>query len=142
MGECTTASRRFGYLVAATINLFLLWLAPRIGDWDWLPLTDDYDDVVPWVVASLGATVAVNLTWVVHDPAWWRHLAQAALHAISVAVALQVWDVFPLDLARGWELLVRALIVLWLLGASIGAVTELLKAGGSRSHRRPATTLG
>ena len=138
------AARRTGYVVAAVINIVLLWVANRLLEWEWPPfLTAEYDDLLPWIRFSLLAMVAANLVWVVRDPAWFRHLGQAALNAITFVVALRTWQLFPFDFAtysEVWEVGARVLIAIGVIGGAIGAVAELgrfVAAAGRSVHLGP-----
>jgi hypothetical protein len=130
-----SVGRRVGYLVAALVNVVLVWAASRVDEWFPGLFSGAYGDVLSWVTASLWATVAVNVTWAWRDPPWWRHLGQAGLHAVSILVAQRVWVVFPFDVDDLARLGLRLLIVVWAVGALIGLGVELGKAldlGGSR----------
>lgn len=123
------AVRRAGFLAAAVVNLLLLWVANQLLEWAWPPfLTSEYDDLLPWINASLGATAVANLAWVGRDPAWFRQLGELGLNLISVAVAIQSWQLFPFDFStysRVWEVAARVLIGIAGIGAAIGAAAAL-----------------
>ncbi|HEU5085657.1 MAG TPA: hypothetical protein VFU14_20115 [Acidimicrobiales bacterium] len=131
--------RRTGYVAAAIVNLVLLWAANHLLEWEWPPfLTRAYEDLLPWIQVSLGATVAANVLWTLHDPAWSRHIGEAALDVISVVVAIRTWQLFPFDFTEYsdiWEVGARVLIVVAGVGAVIGVVAELGRAIGSAVPR-------
>lgn len=133
------AGRRAGYVAAAVVNLVLLWITNQLLDWGWPAfLTDDFEDLLPWVNASFLATIGVNLIWVWRDPAWFRHLGEAATNLISLVVAWRTWQIFPFDFSGysfDWELVARILIVVGMVGAAIGTVVELV-----RLARHPTTS--
>lgn len=126
--------RRTGYVAAAIVNLIVLWVANHLLEWEWPPfLTREYDDLLPWIQVSLGATVAANLLWAARDPAWSRHLGDAVLGAITVIVAVRTWQLFPFDFSTysaAWEIGTRTLIVLGGAAAAIQVVAELGKLLG------------
>ena len=130
--------RKFGYLVAALVNLFLLWIANHLLEWAWPAfLTAEWNDLLPLVRFSLWATVAVNVLWMLHDPAWFRHLAQAGLNAVTLVVIIETWQIFPFDFsgyANGWELATHITIIVGIVGSGIGVVAELAKLIGTAGH--------
>jgi len=132
--------RQVGYVTAAIANLVLLWAASRVDEWFRGLFDPRYDEVVPWVQASLVATVVANVTWVVHDGRAWRHLGQAGLHVLSLAVATKVWDVFPFDVGALARLGLRTLLVVWIVGTVVGLAAELRGLGRWSSPRRRALT--
>ena len=118
------AARRFGYVVAALVNAAMLYLVNR---WDVLPfLTPDTEQVLPWVKASVVAGLVVNVLYLVRDPRWFRALGDMVTTAFSLAAMVVIWDVFPLDLTDGWELVARTLLVLGVVGTAIGFVVALV----------------
>ncbi len=124
-------ARIFGYLVAALLNLAMLWIAWHVLDWGWLPfLTGGWREVLPVLTLSLGATVAVNLGYVVHDPPWLRSAAGIVLLVLSVAVTVQLLRVFPFLLSGyefPWDTVARVVLLVALVGTLIAIVVEIVK---------------
>lgn len=132
--------RRAGYLIVVLLDLVMLWIAHQLLDWQWPSfLTSAFEDLLPWITASLAATAMVNLVWVFWDPDWFRHLTQFGLNVLSLLVAVRTWQIFPFDFssyASGWEAFARVVIVVGIVGSAIGAVVELVKL--ARSGHGPA----
>lgn len=122
--------RKVGYVVTAAVDLVGLWVAGHLLDWGWPAfLTDEFEDLLPWISISLAATAVLNVLWVVADPDWFRHLGQLALDVITVIVSVRTWQIFPFDFsgyAWVWEAGTRALIVVATVGSAIAAVVELV----------------
>ncbi len=134
----STAARRTGYLVAAAVNLVLLWLILVWPGWEALSfLTDQFSEVVGLMSASLLVGAAANLVYVVADPPRVRAAGQLVVSAFSLAVTVRLLQVFPFDFS-GWSFdpswLVRLLLWLAVLGTVVGMVTELVRLV---SGRRP-----
>jgi hypothetical protein len=123
--------RRVGYLVAASLNAALLWIAHHLLDWSWPAfLTGAFEDLLPYVTVSLLATVVANLVWIAWGPAWFRHLAQLGLNLIAVVVTVRTWQIFPFDFSgypAWWETVARVVILVGIVGSAVGAVVELVK---------------
>lgn len=138
--------RRTGYVVAILVNLALLLVVVNLLEWNLLPwLTDDFSTVVPWIGFSLVATVALNFAYLFEDSRPLRSLGQIVLNLISIVVTSQVFRVFPFDFSQysfNWEVVARLLLVLAMVGAGVGVITETVKLASrevrkeSREERR------
>ncbi|HEY5184175.1 MAG TPA: hypothetical protein VIM19_04535 [Actinomycetes bacterium] len=127
----STTARRFGYLVAAAVNLLLLFLVLVWPGWAALSfLTEEFTRVVGLLSASLVVGAVANLMYVVADPPWVRSLGQLVVSAFSLAVTVRLLQVFPFDFS-GWSFdpswLVRLLLWLGVVGTAIGIVTEMVR---------------
>lgn len=132
------AARRAGYLVAAVVDVVVLVLLLGSPGWEAVPvLTADTTLVLGWVTASLVVGAAVGLLRVVADPPWFVALGDVVTGGVGVVATLRVWQVFPFDLAAGWETLARVLLLVALVGGAVGTVVALVRlvsaAGGGTS---------
>jgi hypothetical protein len=113
-------ARRVGYLVAVFVNAVMLWVVNNLLGWGWPPfLTNAFDELLLVIDLSLAATTVVNLLWAWRDPWWFRHLGQIGLDAISVAVVVRTWQVFPFDFSgywSGWSTLGRIVLAVAFCG--------------------------
>lgn len=138
-----TAGRRFGYVVAAAVNLVMLWIAHHLLVWGWPAfLTSAFEELLPLVSLSLVATAVVNLIWVCYDPEWLRHVGQIVVNLISLVVAVRTWQVFPFDFSAyssAWEGVVRVILVLCIVGTAIATVVEFVRLViGVAAHAPPS----
>jgi hypothetical protein len=131
-------TRRVGYLVAAVVNGAMLWVANHLLGWGWpLFLTKAFEDLLPWVNVSLVAAITVNLLWTWQDPAWFKHLAQLVLNAISLVVIVRSWQIFPLDFTgywSGWEALARVALGIACFGVVVDSVTRIVGLTTAARH--------
>jgi hypothetical protein len=129
--ELQQAGRRFGYGVAVVINVAMLIVVQQILGWGWLPfLTDEFAEVVPWISMSLIASIVANLVYQFNDTTTVKSTGQILVNLISIFVTLQMLLVFPFDFSAytfSWEIVVRVVLILAMLGAGIGALTEVIK---------------
>jgi hypothetical protein len=120
-----------GYLIAIALNIVMLVVANTLLAWDVLPfLTDDFADVLWLIDISLLATIGVNFVYLGYDPGWFKSVCQIGLAAISMAVTLRMYQVFPFDFSGSefdWAWTVRFLMVLGMIGIGIGVLVELVK---------------
>ena len=136
------AGRRFGYGVAIAVNVALLVVVQYILEWGWLAfLTDEFADLVPWISFGLAATIVANVVYQLNDTAVVRSTGQILVNLISIFVTSRILAVFPFDFSLSifdWEVIVRVLLVLAMVGAGIGVLTEgiRLAAGEPRQERR------
>lgn len=122
--------RRIGYVVAAVMNGALLYVVNNLLAWDLLPfLTDGFSRVL-WILnLSLLASLLANVMWIWFDPVWLKATAQIALNAISLAVTVRLWNVFPFDFSSysfDWETVARVVLVIGGVGLSIGILVEVV----------------
>lgn len=124
------AARRFGYVVAAAVNV-ALWVAIHVWPgWQelWF-LTSATEDVLPWVDAQIGASIVVNAIWLLVDPRWLRSLGEAVTAAVGIAAIARILTVFPFsfdDDGVPWEQWVRFTLVVVLVGMAIGVLANLV----------------
>ena len=134
--------RKVGYAVAIAGNIALLVIANNILDWGWLPwLTDEFNDILPVMNVSLGASIAANAIYLFYDPPGFKAAAELGLLIISLIVTIRFLQVFPFDFTAyefGWGTLVRWLLVLAIVGISIGMlvqVVQLVRLGAQRAAK-------
>jgi hypothetical protein len=136
--RATVAARRFGYVLAAAINLAMLYVATHLLEWQWPPwLTARFDDVLPLLSVSLIVTAAFNVAWIAYDARWFKSTGTIVQSIISGAVTVRMLQVFPFDFSAydfNWESVARAVLILALVGVSIGLVAESVKLIASQRH--------
>ncbi len=133
----STGARRFGYLLAAGINLALLLIVNNVLAWGWFPwLTDDFEDVLPVLSLSLVVAMLVNMAWVGYDAAWFKAVGNIAQGAIALVVSIRLLGVFPFDFsayAFNWGAVARGLIIVAIVGSAIAILAESAKLLTGRS---------
>lgn len=126
----STGVRRFGYVVALLVNAAMLYAANAWPGWEEVPvLTADTEQVIGWVNASIVAGLVANAVYLVRDPEWLRALGGVITTSVGLGALVKVWQVFPFDVASdssGWGLVVRILLVVAIVGSSIGIVVGLV----------------
>jgi hypothetical protein len=135
----TPTSTRFGYIVAIIVNAAMLFIANHLLDWGWPAfITDDFGEVLWLIDISFLATIAVNSIYMAYDPAWFKSICQIGLGAISMAVAIRMYQVFPFDFTGyefDWVSLTRFVLVLTMVGTGIAILQAVVQLG-----REAATT--
>jgi hypothetical protein len=124
------ASRRAGYVVAALVNLAILYAVNVWPGWDAVPfLTLDTERVLGLLNASLVVAVVVNLAFVAFDPRWFKALGDALTSAFGFVVTWAVLAVFPFDFTAysfNWTAVTRVLLVVGLVGSLVAVVANLV----------------
>lgn len=144
--DTRTPGRGFGYLVAIAVNLILLYVANNLLDWGLAPfLTDEFGQVLWLINISLLATILVNLVYLVYDPAWFKSVCQIGLGAISLAVSITMYRVFPFDFSAyqfNWTMTARIVMIAAIVGVALGIVVEIVKlVTGLASQVKKETTM-
>ncbi len=121
-------AKRFGYLVAATMNTIMLWVAHQLLDWEWPGfLTAEYDDVLPVITVSFVASIVANLVYAWHDGWPIKPIGELVTTTIGLVAALRIWQVFPVEFTgTDWSWLVRLVLIVAVVGSALGIVTQLV----------------
>ncbi|WP_200938540.1 hypothetical protein [Cellulomonas sp. Root137] len=137
VGEAATSSRprpprsarRVGYLIGALVDGAILWLVNISPGWQVVPfLTPELGSVLPLVNLSIAVGLVANLVYVLVDPPWLRAAGDAIVPAVGLLPLIALWRVFPFafeDQSFDWELVVRILLGLGIVGSLIGIVVAL-----------------
>jgi hypothetical protein len=129
--ELKATAKHIGYGFAVVINVVMLIVVLNILDWGWLSfLTDEFDEVVPWISLSLVASIIANLIYQFNDSVLVKATGQIGTNLISIFVTYQVLRMFPFDFSAfdfDPGTVVRVLLILAMVGAAIGVFVEALK---------------
>jgi hypothetical protein len=122
-----SAGRRGGYVVGALVNGLMLYLINVRPGWDAVPfLTPDTVRVLDWVNASIIAGLVTNLLFVGYDAPRWRALGGMVTTAVGMAALVRLLQIHPFDLDQPWTTVVRALLIVGIVGSAIGFVVNLV----------------
>lgn len=121
--------RRIGYGITVAINLGILWIANNLLEWGWFSwLTEDFETVLPWLNASLVATVISQAIYLFRDEPSLKRPVDMVANGVSLLATIQLWRVFPFDFsdyAFNWAVMVRVILGLAIFGMSIGLIVSL-----------------
>ncbi len=134
------SGRRVGYGASVFINAAGLMVVHNILEWGFVPfLTADFERLVPWLSLLFTAAIVANVAYWISDAPTVKATSQIGLNLISVFVTYRVYRVFPFDFAAysfDWGAVTRVVLVLAVVGAGIGVVTEAIRLA-SGGHTRP-----
>jgi hypothetical protein len=125
--------RRTGHALVALADAVLLWLIHIWPGWEVVPfLTSDMSMVLGMLDAALVAGVLVQLALFVRDDGWLPPAGLVVTSAVGLALTVRVLQVFRFDFdtASHWDLVVRVLLLVGIVGSAIGllaAVVSLLR---------------
>ena len=139
-------TRRLGYGISIGVQITLLIVVNNLVEWDILPfITEEFNDVVPYVNVSLVASIVVNAVYFAFDPRWFKSLSQAILNVVSLVVIVQTYRIFPFDFSGSsfnWTAVTRVCLVSLMVLVGIGVIGEVVKmfqalAASGTTHRQP-----
>jgi hypothetical protein len=115
------------YVAAIVINVILIWVFANLLNWGVPFLTSDYSRVLWAIDMSLGATIFVNILFLMFDPGWFRHLMQVVLNIISLIVGLIIFKIYPFTFAgESWAIWIKVALIAVCAGIGIGAIVEFV----------------
>ena len=139
-------TRRLGYGISIGVQVALLIVVNNLVEWDILPfITEEFNDLVPYINVSLVASIAVNAVYFGFDPRWFKSLGQAILNTISLVVIVQTYRIFPFDFSDSsfnWTTITRVCLVGLMVLVGIGIIGEVVKmfqalAASGTTQRQP-----
>ena len=135
----SSATRRFGYVVAVLINAVLLYAANVWPGWEAVPfLTADTVLVMGLVNASIIVNLAANTAYLINDAPWFNAIGAVLTSAVGFVAAARIWKVFPFDFdgsAVDWTRLVRIVLALAMVGSAIAAIVGVVSVVKSATTR-------
>ena len=119
--------RRIGYVVAAAVNLVVLWLVHRFLDWGWPGfLTEEWNDVLPVLTVSIGASVLANLVFAWRSDHPVKPLGDLVTTVLGLIATIRVLRVFPFEFSgTDWSWAVRSVLIVAIVGMAIATVALL-----------------
>lgn len=131
--------------MAIVVNAALAYVANNILAWDLLPfLTDDFNRVLPAVNATLAVTIAVNLARLFYDPKWFVTATDLVSTAVGLVATIRMYRVFPFDFESSeipWDLGVRAILVIAMVGSVIGLAVGAFRLGSGQRTADTSTVI-
>jgi hypothetical protein len=125
----SVAARRSGYLVAAALNVVVLYLAFVEPGWRAVPfLTEETSQVLGLFAFSLVTGIVWNLLYVGYERRWFKALGDLVTTIIGLAVLVRIWQVFPFDFggsSTDWAMIVRVVLAVAIAGSVIGVVVQV-----------------
>lgn len=122
-------ARRLGYGIAIVVNAALMVVTLNLEDWGILPfLTDEFSEVVPWILTSLAVSIGANLFYLFDDAPATRRLGDLVTGLVGALVAYRILVVFPFDFeGEGFDAsgLIRVLLIVAIVGGSLAALVAL-----------------
>jgi hypothetical protein len=133
------AGRRFGYVVAIVVNLIFLAIINVWPGWEALTfVTADAIEVVPLVNASIAVTLLANLVYIVDDRPRLRAGGEMVTGVFGILAISALLTVFPFDFAAyafPWDILVRFVLWIAVIGTGISVIVNLFKMFAGPSQR-------
>jgi hypothetical protein len=129
--RASQAGRRVGYVIAIIINLAFLYLINVMPGWTAIDVLTAEFTTVLWIInLSLLLSVAANVAYIAYDSTWFKASCEFTLAAISLIIAIRMYQVFPFDFATfafNWTVLARLIIVAVMIGSLIAMVVNAVR---------------
>ena len=136
------SARRVGYAALIGVNIVAFWIVHNLLDWGWPPfLTSDFEQLLWLIDISIAVNVLFSVIYMWFDPTWFQSAAQVVVNAIGLILSIRTLQVFPFDFSPydfNWGALARGILIVAIVGSSIGIITELVKlarAAGGDANR-------
>jgi hypothetical protein len=121
-------ARRTGYIVAAVVNIVLLFLVNVTPGWEAVPfLTEKMALVLGLVNLSMTAGVIVNILFALYDARWFKALGDILTTGVGLAALVRMLRVFPFDFGGSsvdWPLVARVLLLIGIVGSALAIVVH------------------
>ena len=139
----SAGARRAGYGVAIGFSAALLIILNGSPGWQAIPFLASATDQVLWLVnLSLGAGMAANVVYLVHDPPGVKLPGDLVTTGIGLVTAIRIWQVFPFDLSSGWSTAVRVLLVIGIAGSCVALVVQIVSLARRLAGHTPRMRTG
>jgi uncharacterized integral membrane protein len=121
------AARKFGYLIAITLNAVIFYLINVQPGWQVLPfLTPETPQVLGLLNFSVIAAIVINTVYFLYDSPWCKALGDFLLAVIGLAVLERIWRVFPFTFT-GWPVsLIHAVLVVAIVGTVVAMMVNIV----------------
>ena len=93
-------------------------------------VTDRFDDVEPFIVASILVSIVVNVIYLVRDWPVVRSAGELVSLAVAEVALFRALQVFPVDFADysvDWAPYTRVVLIVAIVGTIIGAIVHAVK---------------
>ena len=125
------AVRRFGYALAAAINLAIIYAVQVWPGWRTVPiLTEETTRVLGLFTVSLLVSAVANVIYILADPPAIRAVGEVITTVLGIAVMVQMWRVFPFDFAAydaPWPIVTRLLLAMAIAGSGVAVLIQLTR---------------
>lgn len=119
------------YVGAIVANGILLFVVNKVPSWNLGFITGEYPAVLWAMNLSLLVQIGGSFALIFFHPRLLHHLANVVFNGFSLLALVIVLTVFPISFAAQWgNTVARVVLIVAIVGTSIGAVTHVFKAIG------------
>ena len=125
-GPTVARADRLGHLVAVLVNAAGLVVVHLWPGWQDISFLTEETRSVLWIVdAALVVGIVVNVVQLLRDPGRPTGAGSLVTTAVSLAATIRLLQVFPFDLSHTWTTVVRAALVVSIVGCCLGILALL-----------------
>ncbi len=123
-----TSAKRFGYFVTIAANIFLVYVANNLLNWNISFITEDFAQCLWAINLSLAVTIFINFIFIFFDRKWFKQLMQAFGNVFGFISTYVIWRVFPFDFSNSMTRIVNFALIFALGAIVLSTMVELIGA--------------
>lgn len=129
--ELARIGRATGFLIAAGINVVLIFVVTNLLGWGFPSfLTEDFAQLEPLIVFSLGLTAAANVIYALADSQLVKRSGDIVTSLVSMLVTVRILQVFPFDYSAyefNWAALTRVVLIFVIVATGVTVLVAVAK---------------
>jgi len=118
----------YQYLFTALMDLILLYIANNLIYWNLSFISASYTDVLWAVNLTIFFTIVGNVSFILYDPPWFKHLTKIIINSTALYTAYIIYMVFPFTLNQEYQVIIlKIVIILAMIAAFLSIIFEIIK---------------
>ena len=118
----------YQYLFTALMDLILLYIANNLIYWNLSFISASYTDVLWAVNLTIFFTIVGNVSFILYDPPWFKHLTKIIINSTALYAAYIIYVVFPFTLNQEYQVIIlKIVIILAMMAAFLSVIFEIIK---------------
>ena len=124
-----------GYIASVVINIVILYLLPRVPDWNIPFITESYGEVLSILMVSTGIQIAGNASLIFLRSRKAYYIAQIIFSSVTISVLFRLITVFPFDFSivgvPSLDIVMKVIFGIGIFGSAVSILVNAVKLGRS-----------